>query len=581
VTAALTVTNETLYHYRLVAKNAAGAVSIGEDRTITPHNVESLETQAAENVTRTSALLKGKFDGNGQPTTYWFEWGPSAGHYTSGSSAHLPAGSPTAPPSTPLEYEATSLNPETTYHFRLVAENTVGITFGNDQSFKTLPAVQSLTTVAADPVGRKFATLHASFQGDGTHTTYYFEWGTTGSYGQKAPASGGDAASPSGHAELSVELTGLSLETTYHFRISATNPLGTTKGADKEFTTLPAVPGLLTKAATGISQEGITLNGEYNGNGEDTTYYWEYGLTTKYGKVAPTTPSDAGSPTGPSQLSTVITDYEAYSTYHFRFVAENPEGKTVGQDLTFETDPALLPDAGPTSASEVTSTSALLKADINPNRWATVYRFEYGPSTTYGESTEISGPIGSDQFPHEVSNLIENLEPGTLYHVRVVAVNFTGTEYGPDMMFITPAQPRIDSTTSSAVGETTAHVVASINPESSVTTAHFEYGPTAAFGNSTAEAPVGSDLNSHDLGADLSGLAPGTTYHVRVVATNAYGTSRGVDQTFRTSSAAQHLEQEVKPPKHCRKGFVKRNGRCVKKHKKHKKHHRHSTHSHG
>jgi hypothetical protein len=150
------------------------------------------------------------------------------------------------------------------------------------------------------------------------------------------------------------------------------------------------------------------------------------------------------------------------------------------------------------------------------------------------------------------------------------------------MMFITPAAPRIVSTTPSAVGESTAHVVASINPESSVTTAHFEYGPTAAYGNSTAEAPVGADLSSHDVGADLSGLAPGTTYHVRVVATNAYGISRGVDQTFRTSSAAQHLEQEVKPPpKRCRKGFVKHNGKCVKKHKKHKKHHRHSTRSHG
>src|SRR5262249_45422868 len=157
-----------------------------------------------------------------------------------------------------------------------VAENENGKTYGNDVTFETQRAVQLLTTEPANPVGRKFATLHASFQGDGTHTTYVFEWGKTSSYGNKIPIPDEDLGSPSGHVDLSAPLTGLSLETTYHFRISATDTLGNTKGGDQEFTTLPAVPGLVTKAATEITLEGITLNGEYVGNGEQTNYYWEY-----------------------------------------------------------------------------------------------------------------------------------------------------------------------------------------------------------------------------------------------------------------------------------------------------------------
>jgi hypothetical protein len=579
VTAELPLTNETSYHYRLVAKNAAGAVNFGADMTITPHNVEGLKTDPAENVTRKTALLKGHFEGNGQPTTYWFEWGINTS-YLSGSSPHEPIGSPTAPPSTFVNYEPTNLEPETTYHYRLVAENTTGITFGNDVTFKTLPAVQSLATEAANPVGRKFATLHGSFQGDGSHTSYYFEWGKTTSYGEKTPV--GDAGSPAGHEDVAAQLTGLALEQTYHFRVVATNPLGTTRGGDQEFTTLPAVPGLLTKPATEISQTGITLNAEYSGNGEDTHYWWEYGQTTKYGQLAPAEPADAGSPGTPTQLSTVITDYEAYSTYHFRIVAENPEGKTIGQDLTFETLPALLPDIIETEATEVTATSAMLIAQINPNRWPTVYRFEYGPGTEYGESTEISGVIGNDQFPHEVSQAVTNLEPGTLYHLRVVAINFTGTEYGPDMTFVTPGAPRIDAASASSTGQTTAHLLAALSPNSAQTTAHFEYGTTGAYGKATPDVPVGSDAGSHQLAADIGGLEPGTTYHVRLVAANQYGTTTSTDHTF--TNAPQVLQAEEQPqPVRCKKGFVKRHGKCVKKHKRHKKHHhhRHSRRSHG
>jgi hypothetical protein len=283
-------------------------------------------------------------------------------------------------------------------------------------------------------------------------------------------------------------------------------------------------------------------------------------------------------------VSTVITDYEAYSTYHFRIVASNPVGETVSEDKTFETLPAPLPVVSGTTFSGVSPSGATLEAKVNPMRWATVYLFEYGTTPNYEEWTDISSSIGSDEFDHEVSAAISGLSAGTTYHFRAVAINFTGTKYGSDVAFTTPDRPRIDSSSSSSVGQTSAHLEAAVSPSSSATTVHFEYGTSTKYGSSTAEASIGSGTADQQVAADLSGLSPGTTYHFRAVATNSIGTTFGPDQTFATQQApAPNPEPAPKKKKvKCKRGFVKRHGKCVRKHRKHrKKHRRHSNGRHG
>ena len=76
----------------------------------------------------------------------------------------------------------------------------------------------------------------------------------------------------------------------------------------------------------------------------------------------------------------------------------------------------------------------------------------------------------------------------------------------------------------------------------------------------------------------LSGLAPGTTYHFRVVATNGIGTTNGADQTFTTSPASAGGNGSGPPPaaQKCKAGFVRRHGKCVRKtHHAKRRHHRH------
>ena len=145
----------------------------------------------------------------------------------------------------------------------------------------------------------------------------------------------------------------------------------------------------------------------------------------------------------------------------------------------------------------------------------------------------------------------------------MVAINFTGTTNGPDQTFITPDAPTIGLTFFSAVGQSTAHLGARVAGNTKPTDVRFEYGTSPAYGASTAPVPVGSDLFANETGADVGGLAPGTTYHFRAVATNSIGTTYGPDQTFTTVPKPEAVTTTPNPE--CRKGFVARRGKCVRR----------------
>ena len=76
-----------------------------------------------------------------------------------------------------------------------------------------------------------------------------FEYGTTTAYGSSVPCSPAPGSGDSPVA-VSASVTGLAANTTYHFRIVATNAGGTSKGADETFKTLPNAPTVVTE--TGV-----------------------------------------------------------------------------------------------------------------------------------------------------------------------------------------------------------------------------------------------------------------------------------------------------------------------------------------
>ncbi len=79
------------------------------------------------------------------------------------------------------------------------------------------------------------ATLNGTVNPNGYTTTYYFEYGTTTSYGSTTAQK--DAGSGTDDISISTDITGLTKDTTYQFRLVATNEKGTTNGANASFTT--------------------------------------------------------------------------------------------------------------------------------------------------------------------------------------------------------------------------------------------------------------------------------------------------------------------------------------------------------
>ena len=69
--------------------------------------------------------------------------------------------------------------------------------------------------------------------------------------------------------------------------------------------------------------------------GEATTFHFEYGLDSQYGLK--TTPSSGGIQITPRSSFGHLTDLKPDTTYHFRLVATNAAGTTLGADATFKT----------------------------------------------------------------------------------------------------------------------------------------------------------------------------------------------------------------------------------------------------
>ncbi len=209
-----------------------------------------------------------------------------------------------------------------------------GTSIGTARTIRVLPTVE---TKAASPVTQTSATLNATVNPNGgTVSDCHFEYGTTNAYGSSASCSSlpGSGTSP---VAVSAAVTGLTANTTYHFRISATNPGGTSKGSDETFTTLSNAPTVETKAASAVTQTSATLNATVNPNGGTVSdCHFEYGTTNAYGSSA-TCSSLPGSGTSPVAVSASVTGLTANTTYHFRISATNPGGTSKGSDQTFTT----------------------------------------------------------------------------------------------------------------------------------------------------------------------------------------------------------------------------------------------------
>jgi hypothetical protein len=97
--------------------------------------------------------------------------------------------------------------------------------------------------------------------------------------------------------------------------------------------------------------------------------------------------------------------------------------------------------------------------------------------------------------------------------------------------------PIVTTIAASGISQTEATLNGSVNPNGLATNYYFQYGLTTSYGSHTTSTSAGSGSAAVNVNAAVTGLTAGTTYHFRLVATSAAGTTNGADLTFNTSGA--------------------------------------------
>ncbi len=253
--------------------------------------------------------------------------------------------------------------------------------------------------------------------------------------------------------------------------------------------------------------------------------------------------------------------------------------------------------------SPIGQVTATLQASVNPSGHTVLEcKFEYtndadfqvnGFSNATGKQCS-SAPNGASSTA--TSAQVSGLSPATLYRYRAKASTFAGTVTSSEGTFETlPATPATVTTEPPlSVNQNAATLKGKVNPHGgSVSSCRFEYGTSVAYGTNLS-CPVLPEPVTTDVAESrsVSGLAPGTTYHFRLVVTTNAGTVQGGDVEFTTASPPQPpplpppvQETSVPPltivpppstvppssprPLRCKKGFqkkrVKGKLKCVRK----------------
>jgi hypothetical protein len=316
-----------------------------------------------------------------------------------------------------------------------------------------------------------------------------------------------------------------------------------------------APPQVETEAATGVTETSAELRGQVNPEGDVTEYRFEY---TSDGVNFSQTPTEVLGNTGTADtpVTATIEGLDPSLSYGFRLVALKANQQIVRTTplVTFANEPILAPTVTLDPATELGPDSVALHGTVNNQDLKATYRFEY--SSDAGSSwSNVPGPddnpdvddsLAAANAPQSVTAKLTNLEPDRDYLIRLRVTTLGGQVTTASQALTTLTQAPFATTFGAAPrATTTARLNGRVNPRNRATSYYFEYGPTASYGQRTpaTPAPVGEGNVQVLVSAGLSGLAPDTTYHFRLVAESNAGRTESPDATLRTRTAA-----EMTPP---------------------------------
>jgi hypothetical protein len=307
------------------------------------------------------------------------------------------------------------------------------------------------------------------------------------------------------------------------------------------------LPTATTGASNNLSANSAEVEGTVDPDGAGTITTCEIRFGEDSGYSTGSVPCAPGGPIAtPTSVNATLTGLVSGTTYHYRVFASNANGTQMASSEQTFTTPNAIEGVSTEGASAVQKDSATLSGSYTGDGQEAHYFFEWGATTAYGHTTPIppgalAGTGSGTQAVAPVS--IGGLNADTTYHYRLVVSDPDGISRGQDATFsTTPAVTGLNAEPPTAVTDTSAQLNAFFDGDSTYgTNYYFEWGRTTDYGN-VSPAPPGNVVAAgsgriHVPPVAISGLEGGSTYHFRVVASNATGTTVSGDASFKAAAA--------------------------------------------
>jgi len=426
------------------------------------------------NVTRTSALLSGGYSSIGdyaEYAGYAWDWGTSTSYGQGGN-------------------ELSGLTPNTTYYYKYTVQNTAGYSASATGSFKTLGNAPSITGVVHSQTRTECTFSYiVTYDTNDSKSSEKIDYGTTTSYGSSTTSN---------------SISGLSANTVYYYKITATSTQGRTSTYTNSFRTTGNAPSITAKSTT-QTRTGCTfsISASYDTNASFSSREIQYGTSTNYGS---------------STTGTSISNLTPNTTYYYRVrVTDNFSRTSSWSTGSFKTS-GNAPTINSVSVSKSrTSITVSPSVSYDTNASFSSQTIEYGTSTSYGSST--------------TGNTISNLSPNTNYYFRVKVTDnqsrtsswYTGNDT------TTGNNPTISSGTVTNIKSKSATISITSSFD---TNARISSMTIKLYLNNTLTNTLTSTTNSKATG-DI--LKPGKNYTAKITVTDNWSrTSSEYTLTFKT-----------------------------------------------
>jgi hypothetical protein len=318
---------------------------------------------------------------------------------------------------------------------------------------------------------------------------------------------------------------------------------------------LPQVAGEIHDPSMCVKERQLSLefSAELDTAGIATEYHFEYITKQAFEESGQKNFEESGGWTvvpGSSGTVSVAEDFAATknidltglapgTAYYLRTVASNEKG-TSYEPVEFSTRPARPQVAGALDVNGAFDSSAEVEGTVIPDNFETHWRFEYATSEAGPWSVGPEGTIAqaeADEDFHHIKAQLTGLSLDTPYYVRFFAENEYGHAATSSQRFETGGSPLVSTFAVHEIQDESMRGLGFVRPEGHDTRYYFQYVSQAKFdqatnggfaeASATPEVDIGAGTFEHGafsatpVGADFPGLAPGVTYHYRVVASSS------------------------------------------------------------